>query len=106
MTTVWWWLLHLAGIDNPAGPWYAFWSGLGGDITEFAIVGGLASVYWRHTCHVDRCWRIGRHPVEGTGFTVCRRHHPEGAPTHQHVLRLHRRAGERSVAPPSGEGPT
>lgn len=25
------WLLHVAGIDNVSGRWYAFWSGIAGD---------------------------------------------------------------------------
>lgn len=106
MNTVWWWLLHLVGIDDPAGRWYLLWSGLASDLSELTLLGALIGLYWRHACHVRGCWRIGRHPVEGTGFTVCRRHHPEGGSTHEHILRLHRRARERStVAPPSGEGP-
>jgi hypothetical protein len=31
----------------------------------------------QHNCEVHRCWRLGRHVVEGTGQKVCRRHHPE-----------------------------
>jgi hypothetical protein len=81
-----WWILHVLGVDNLSGPWYGFWSGIGSDITEFAIVGGIFSLYWKHTCHVQRCWRLGRHPVENTGYVVCRRHHPNGAPTHEDVL--------------------
>jgi hypothetical protein len=38
------WLLHALGIDDTAGPWYAFWSGFGSDIGEVAIIGGLVSV--------------------------------------------------------------
>lgn len=80
-----WWLLHVMGVDDLTGPWYGFWSGLGSDLGELAIVAGLISIYTRHNCHVRRCWRIGRHPVEGTTFVVCRRHHPGGAPTPDQV---------------------
>jgi len=91
-----WWLSHILGLDNLSGPWYGFWSGFGSDLGEVTILGALGSLYWKHTCHVDRCWRLGRHPVAGTGFTVCRRHHPHDAPTHQDVLDAHARSQETS----------
>jgi hypothetical protein len=43
----------------------------------------------RHNCHVKGCMRIGRSPVRGTQFVVCRRHHPLDAPSHQDVLDAH-----------------
>jgi len=69
------------GLTNGSGHAYLFWSGVGADITELAIVGGLVSMYRKHTCHVQRCWRIARENVPGTSWTVCRRHHPCDAPT-------------------------
>jgi hypothetical protein len=92
MGLAWSVLQHIWGLDNPAGPWYTFWSGFGSDVGEFAIFGALLSVYLRHACHVDGCWRIGRHPVEGTSYTVCKHHHPDGAPTHEQVLQRHQQA--------------
>jgi len=89
------WLLHVLGMDNLSGTAYGFWSGFGADIGEVVIIGGLVSIARRHNCHVHGCWRIGRHPVDGTGFVVCRRHHPDGAPTHEHVLRRHREHREK-----------
>ena len=69
---MWGFVLHVIGVDNESGRWYAFWSGFGGDL---AIVGTLITqpvVYWRHhQCHEKRCVRIG-HPVEGE--IRCRRH--------------------------------
>jgi hypothetical protein len=65
------------GLTNGSGHAYLFWSGVGSDITEVAIVGGLISVYRRHSCHVDSCWRIGKHAVADSPFVVCRKHHPE-----------------------------
>jgi hypothetical protein len=58
---------------------------------------GLDNLIRKHTCHVHRCPRIGRHKVEGTEYVVCRRHHPDGAPTHADVVRRHR----QHVAPRS-----
>lgn len=77
------WLEHVLGMDNLSGPWYGFWSGFGSDLGEFAIAGTLLAAVRRHTCHVHRCWRIGRFPatVDGRPYTVCRRHHPHPVPT-------------------------
>lgn len=36
------WLAHILGLDDQAGPFYAFWSGFGRDITEFLIFGSVA----------------------------------------------------------------
>jgi hypothetical protein len=47
----------------------------------------------RHNCHVKGCMRIGRSPVRGTQFVVCRRHHPLDAPSHGRARRARRRAG-------------
>jgi hypothetical protein len=80
---VWHWLLHVTGIDNSSGRWYGFWSGFASDL---ALFGGLFHYTRKHTCHVHRCWRIGRLHVEGTPYTVCRKHHPTGAPTHEDLL--------------------
>lgn len=72
------WLAHILGLDDMAGRWYGFWSGFGSDLGEIAIIGGLISIVRRHNCHVHHCWRVGRHPVQGTPHVVCRRHHPDG----------------------------
>lgn len=84
------WLAHVLGVDDVSGRWYGFWSGFGSDLGELAIVGGLVTLVRHRNCHVHRCWRLGRHPVAGTQFTVCRRHHPDGHVTHEHVLAAHR----------------
>lgn len=86
------WLVHVLGMDDPAGRWYGFWSGAGSDLGEAAIVGGLISILRKHNCHVHGCWRVGRHPVEGTSYLVCRRHHPDGKVTHQDILGAHQAA--------------
>jgi len=70
------WLPHLLGIDNEAGRWYAFWSGPGSDVGELAIIGAIYGAYRKHACHEHRCWRLGRHPVAGTPYVACRKHHP------------------------------
>jgi hypothetical protein len=84
-------LLHILGIDTATGPWYAFWSGIGADLGELAVIGGLIALYRRHNCHVQGCWHIGHLPVEGTPWVVCRWHSPGGKPTHADILAAHRR---------------
>lgn len=75
------WLVHVLGLDNLSGPWYGFWSGAGSDLGELAIVGGLIGLLRKHNCHVHGCPRIGRHKIAGTDWVVCRRHHPDDAPS-------------------------
>lgn len=79
-------IAHLLGLDSASSYWYTFWSGFGSDIGELAIVGGLVSIYRRHMCHVKPCWRVGRHSVSNTEWTVCRKHHPDPSPTHADVI--------------------
>lgn len=73
------WLWHTiewtwGGPDHPgATNAYAFFSGPLGDLS---ILGAGLGLYWHHTCHVGRCFRLGRHHVEGTPYTTCRKHHP------------------------------
>lgn len=85
------WLAVWTGAVNEPGPQYGFWSGFGGDL---ALVGAVLSaplvLLRKHNCHVRGCWRLGRHPVEGTLFTVCTRHNPGGQPTHHRILAMHR----------------
>jgi hypothetical protein len=62
---------------HPLRYWgYEFWSGIGSDIGEVAILGGLVTIARHLNCHVKGCWRLGGHAVEGTPFRTCRKHHP------------------------------
>lgn len=82
------WLSTLFGMDNLSGPNYGFWSGIGSDIGEVTIIGGAVMLYRHHNCHVEGCLRLGKYPVEGTPYVVCKRHHP-GMPEHityAHIL--------------------
>lgn len=86
------WLSHFFGLDNLSGPWYGFWSGVGSDISEVAIIGGVIQIYRKHNCGIRGCWRMGRRQVPGTDHVVCNRHHPRQAPTHAEVLADHQDA--------------
>ena len=61
------WFLRYTGADAESGTWYGFWSGFGGAIPDFLILGSIITVYRHHNCHVKGCLRLGqagrRHPV-------------------------------------------
>lgn len=78
------WLAHVLGLDNASGGWYLLWSGIFGDVS---LIGGAFVLVRKHNCHVRGCPRIGRHPIEGTTYVVCRKHHPDDAPTAEQVNR-------------------
>lgn len=86
------WLAVHTGSSNTSGapPNYNFWSGAGSDISEIALIGAVFAGWHRVNCHTKGCWRIGRQRVEGTTFVVCRKHHPDGKPTHHRILAMHR----------------
>jgi hypothetical protein len=86
-------VLHLLGIDDANSPWYLLYSGIAGSASTLAALVTFTVAFLRkHNCHVQGCWRIGRHPVEGTAFVTCARHHPrERAPTEEEVDEAARR---------------
>jgi hypothetical protein len=90
----WWWIEVHTGTVNEPGPYYGFFSGFGSDIAELTLVGGAIALYKGHTCHVDRCWRLKRHRVDGTPYEVCRKHHPAvpDQVTAGHIRQAHRSA--------------
>jgi hypothetical protein len=59
------------------GQGYQFWSGIGSDLGEIAIIAAVFAFWRRHNCHVNGCWRLAWHPSDDHGgHTVCRHHHP------------------------------
>jgi hypothetical protein len=82
----------LLGSRNESGGWYGVWSGFGGALPDVMIGTALAAWYWHRNCHVRRCWRLGRHPVDGTPYITCRRHHPRipSEVTAEHVAEAQR----------------
>jgi hypothetical protein len=69
-------IFHLLGLDNSSGTAYLAWSGIGSDLGELAIVGGLITQARNANCEVHGCWRLGRHRT-AAGHRVCRFHHPD-----------------------------
>lgn len=89
------WLAVHTGTVNESGPYYGFWSGFGSDIGEVTIIGGLITVARHSTCHTKHCYRIAKHPVDGTPYKVCRKCHPtiaNKAPTRDEIHAAHREA--------------
>ena len=90
------WLQVHTGTVNESGPYYGFWSGFGSDLTEFGIIGAIATaayqLFKKYNCHEPGCWRVGSHPAAGGQFSLCYRHHPDyrgKKPTHELIERLH-----------------
>ena len=56
-----------------SGRGYQFWSGIGSDIGEVAIVGGIVAMVRHQNCAHKSCWRLGHH-VTADGHKLCRKH--------------------------------
>lgn len=61
----------------PAGtPWtYQFESGFLPALTVMSLVTLVAGAWHHVNCHESRCWRVGRHKIDGTPW--CNRHHEQ-----------------------------
>jgi hypothetical protein len=96
--------IHLFGIDTQQSDNYDFVSGAGPILTTLLLgSGALIAFLRRHNCHQHRCLRVGRHPVAGGQFVVCRRHHPDvrfraGVQAH-HIAAAHEAHLSRRKAP-------
>lgn len=80
------WLLHVLGLDDGSGAWYLWWSGIVGDL---ALLGAIGAGFKIVNCHAAGCWRFGFHPVSGTPYKTCRKHHPHGGNTVEHIHAVH-----------------
>jgi hypothetical protein len=99
------WLQVHTGTINETGPYYGFWSGFGSDLTEFGIIGAIATaayqLFRKYNCHQPGCWRVGNHPAAGGQFSLCYRHHPDyqgKKPTRELIQRLHQEHLEQQKA--------
>lgn len=66
--------MDITGANNEPGSTYGFWSGFGGSIPDFLIIGSLITLYMHHNCHVKGCPRIG-HIDPKNNHPACKRHH-------------------------------
>ena len=99
------WIAFHTGVTtvHPNGVYYNFWSGFGSDLGEATLITTVAlGVYTgvrRANCHTKGCWRIGHHPLEGTPYHLCARHHPDvptGGASHAQILEHGRSAKARA----------
>ena len=84
------WLAVHTGTDNEPGDYYGAFSGWVSDLGEVALLGAIFGAWHRVNCHAKGCWRIGRQHVSGTTYVTCRKHHPDGKPTAEHIAEKHR----------------
>lgn len=58
MIHIWNWLLNLMGVHFGENKFsthmYNFWSGFGGDITEFALIGTIFAIYRNHLNYLKK----------------------------------------------------
>lgn len=58
-------LAHVAGLDDPTGAWYLFWSGIGSDLSRIVaallVIGPFAWLYKHHQCAADGCKKLALH---------------------------------------------
>jgi hypothetical protein len=64
---------------------YNFWSGIGSDLGEVTLLTAVVAAYWHHTCHVTRCWRLGRF---AHGHLKLSAHHHPLVPSDGRVTRV------------------
>lgn len=75
--------VHFFGIDTQQSDNYDFFSGPGPVFVTILLGSGALFTLWSHlNCHVDGCPRIGKFPLAGGQYKVCRQHLPEGHPAH------------------------
>lgn len=71
-------MAHLIGIDSQATQFYAFYSGFGTFLlASLGYTGLIVTMLRTLNCHAPGCPRIGRYPLAGGQFKVCRHHHAD-----------------------------
>lgn len=72
LSWLWFWFEMHSGTLNEQGPYYGFFSGIGSDLGELALLTGIIGIYKHHKCAT--CFRIAHHDVAGTGLKTCHKH--------------------------------
>jgi hypothetical protein len=75
-----WGLLYAFGVhpypESSSTPWtYQLWSGLIPALTIVSLLGAVFTHYRLVNCTVHFCPRVGRFPIAGGAYKVCRHHH-------------------------------
>ena len=83
---------------------YNFWSGIGSDLGEVTLLTAVIATYWHHTCHVSRCWRLGR--FAHGHLKLCAHHHPlvpsDGRVTKEQIDAITKSLAAGDSSPPAG----
>lgn len=97
----WIWFATHSGTYNESGPYYGFFSGIGSDLGEIVLIGGVIQLYRKHNCHVAKCPWIAHHKftdvTEGTEYLLCKKHYREVHPevpkliSLEHLLHVHKK---------------
>jgi hypothetical protein len=78
-----WLAIHTGSASGQeSNGYYAYWSGFGSvfpwELGLFVTAWAWIITHYRlNNCHVEKCPWIGKYPVAGGHYKVCRRHHPE-----------------------------
>ena len=82
-------------LHSQHGNGYQWSSGPGANFGEVTVIGVAYGAFRRVNCHQHRCWRIGRHHVDGSPYVVCGRHHPAvpARVTAEHIAEAHEGSG-------------
>jgi hypothetical protein len=73
------WFLGVYPVPSGTSAMYQLWSGLVPALTVLTLFGAVVGMYHVHNCHMDGCWRIGKHRVAGTPW--CSRHLGQARPS-------------------------
>ena len=76
---------HIIGVDTQGSVEYAFFSGFGAWLSSTLGLTTIVVTLWHSlNCHVADCLWLGKFPVAGGQYKVCRHHHREvtGHPRH------------------------
>lgn len=89
------WLAFATGSYNVNGVAHNYnaFSGSLSDVGQYTIATSLITtsvLLWRkNTCHrYWWCWRHPHHPLEGTPYKLCAKHHPEDVPTVKEAVEI------------------
>jgi hypothetical protein len=73
-------IIHALGIDTQLSFFYAFYSGFGPfAVSVLTLALSIGTILFAVNCHVHGCLRIGKYPMVGGQFKVCRKHHSNPA---------------------------
>jgi hypothetical protein len=76
------WRFAMGDWPVPDGtPWtYQLESGFIPALTVLSLLTAILGTYHLHNCHSARCWRLGKHRINGSPW--CSRHEDEGRQAH------------------------